>query len=111
MSVDPMYMYLDTRPLDIIEPNLWRHQMYERSGFGATNGAVAIANDLPRGLDNGVRVIDFTHEFDGTYGYENRDLWLPTLGSTRLELQGNFPNAGTLEVLTNDVAIAGSVFI
>jgi hypothetical protein len=111
MSVDPMYMYLDTRPLDIIEPNNWRHQMYERSGFGATVGTTATANDTALGLDNGVRVYDFMHEFDGTYGHENRDLWLPTLGSTRLEFQGNFPNAGTLEVLTNDVAIAGSVFI
>jgi hypothetical protein len=42
---------------------------------------------------------------------ENRDLWLPTLGSTRLELQGSFGGAGVLTVLTNDVAIAGSVFI
>lgn len=112
---DPATLYLDTRPLDIIEFNNWRHQMYERSGYGgqyATASAqVAPAQDLARSLDNGVRVYDFMHEFDGTYGQENRDLWLPTLGSTRLELQGSFGEAASLTVLTNDVAIAGSVFM
>ena len=49
--------------------------------------------------------------FDGLLGRENRDLWLPTLGSTRLEIQGSFANAGNLTVYTNDVAIAGSVFL
>lgn len=111
LAVDPLTLMLDTRPLDIIEPNNFRHQQFERTGFGGTLGATTPANDAPGGLDNGVRVYDFAHEFDGTIGHENRDLWLPTLGSTRLELQGSFANAGTLTVLTNDVAIAGSVFI
>lgn len=108
---DPTTLYLDTRPLDIVERNNWNHQMFERSGYGGTLGATVPANDAPQGLDNGVLVYDFCHEFDGTIGRENRDLWLPTLGSTRLELQGSLGNAGTLTVLTNDVAIAGSVFI
>lgn len=108
---DPTTLYLDTRPLDIIENNNWRHQMYERSGYGGAVGTTLPANDSPRGLDAGVRVYDFMHEFDGTYGQENRDLWLPTLGSTRLEIQGSFGSAGALTVLTNDVAIAGSVFL
>lgn len=111
MAADPVYLYLDTRPLDIIEPNNWRNTMYQRSGFGGSVGATTPAANSARGLENGVRVYDFMHEFDGTYGHENRDLWLPTLGSTRLEVQFNAANAGTLEVLTNDVAIAGSVFI
>lgn len=104
---DPTTLYLDTRPLDIIESNNWQHQMYERTGFGGAG----VANEAAKGLDNGVRVYDFMHEFDGVLGRENRDLWLPTLGSTRLEIQGNFANAGTLTVLTNDVAVAGSVFL
>lgn len=108
---DPMYLYLDTRPLDIVEVNNFRHTMYERSGFGGAVGSTAPAQDAAQGQDNGVFVYDFTHEFGGYLGMENRDLWLPTLGSTRLEIQGNFANAGTLTVLTNDVAIAGSVFI
>jgi hypothetical protein len=114
---DPTTIYLDTRPLDIIENNNWKHQMYERTGYGAqyatASAQVAPAADLARSLDNGVRVYDFMHEFDGTLGMENRDLWLPTLGSTRLEVQGVFGTltSGTLTVLTNDVAIAGSVFM
>jgi len=110
-NADPVYLYLDTRPLDIIEPNSWKETMYNRSGFGGAVGTEDPALDAARGLDNGVRVYDFAHEFDGTLGHENRDLWLPTLGSTRLELQFNASSAGTLKVLTNDVAIAGSVFI
>lgn len=106
LTADPVYLYLDTRPLDIIEPNNWLETMYNRTGYDGM-----VSKDTARGMDNGVRVYDFCHEFDGTLGHENRDLWLPTLGSTRLELQFNAANAGTLEVLTNDVAIAGSVFI
>lgn len=110
-NADPVYFYLDTRPLDIIEPNSWREQMFNRSGFGGSLGTNTPAADTPGALENGVRVYDFMHEFDGTYGHENRDLWLPTLGSTRLELQFQASSAGTLKVLTNDVAIAGNVFI
>lgn len=110
-NADPTYLYLDTRPLDIIEPNNWKETMFNRSGFGASVGSTTPALDSASGLDNGVRVYDFAHEFDGTLGHENRDLWLPTLGSTRLELQFQASSAGTLKVLTNDVAIAGNVFI
>lgn len=108
---DPLTLFLDTRPLDIIERNNILNQMYERTGYGAAVGTVVPALNSPGGLDSGVFVYDFMHEFDGTLGKENRDLWLPTLGSTRLELQGSFANGGSLTVLTNDVAIAGSVFI
>lgn len=110
-AADPVYFYLDTRPLDIIEPNSWNETMFNRSGYGGALGTTDPALDSAGGLDNGVRVYDFMHEFDGTYGHENRDLWLPTLGSTRLELQFQASAAGTLKVLTNDVAIAGNVFI
>ena len=97
-------LYLDTRPLDIFSRDLWDSTMAERTGYFA-------AKDAPNGLDTGVYVYDFTHEFDGKIGQENRDLWLPTLGSTRLEIQGTFANAGTLTVLTNDVAVAGEAFL
>lgn len=108
---DPVTLYLDTRPLDIIEKNNWLQQMFERTGFGGAVGSTVPAFDAAGGLDNGVFVYDFAHEFDGSLGRENRDLWMPTLSSTRLEIQGTFGNAGTLSVLTNDVAIAGTVFI
>jgi hypothetical protein len=110
-----MTMYLDARPVDIASKTLLTEQMFRRSGFGGraqyAAATVAETKDAAGSLDSGVFVYDFTHEFDQTIGQENRDLWLPTLGSTRLELQGSFTNAGVLTVLTNDVAIAGPVFL
>ena len=112
---DPAQIFLDTRPLDTIPRSVWNHTMYERTGFGGRAAGSSLSTAVPKdaagGLDSGVYLYDFTHEFDGTLGHENRDLWLPTMSSTRLELQGTFANAGTLTVLTNDVAIAGPVFI
>lgn len=57
-------------------------------------------------FDEAVVVYDFSHDFDGKPGGELRDLWLPTVQSTRLELEFDAGEAGTLEILTNDVAIA-----
>lgn len=94
----------DAFPARYYDDRIWRNIMFERSGFAA-------ANEAASGLDNGVRVHDYMHEFDGGYGRENRDLWQPTRGSTRLELAGNFSNAGTLDVITHDVAIAQDVFL
>ena len=112
---DPVTLYLDARPVDIASKLLWQEQMFRRSGYGARAQysalTVAETKDAAGSLDSGVFVYDMTHEFDQIIGQENRDLWLPTLGSTRLELQGSFANAGTLTVLTNDVAIAGPVFL
>lgn len=108
---DPLTVLLDSRPVDTIERNNFRHQMFERTGFGGTIGTSTPAADAPQGLDNGVYVYDFMNEFDGSLGRENRDLWLPTLGSSRIELQGSFGATGTLTILTNDVAVAGNVFI
>jgi hypothetical protein len=114
---DPLTLYWDTRPLDLVAKLQWRNQVHERYGYGynteSTAGGSTTAGvaDTPGQYDNGVFPYDFCHEFDGNVGYENRDLWLPTLSSTRWELQGNFANAGTLTVLTNDVSIAGNVFL
>lgn len=105
---DPLRLYLDSRPVLNLAKTHWKHVLWERSGFGAAG----VAADALGGKDAGVYVLDMTHEFDGSLGHENRDLWLPTLGSTRLEVQGNFLNSGgALTVLTNDVAIAGPVFL
>lgn len=98
-------LFYDTRPVDTVQSNIWRKTLFERYGYG--QATVETYN----GLDNGVYPYDFAHEFDGAVGYELNDLWLPTLSSTRLEFQGSFGVAGTLEVITNDVAVAGNVFI
>lgn len=101
---DPLRVYLDARPVLELNKTYWKHLLWERNNKTG-------AGDAAGQKDNGVYVLDFTHEFDGTLGQEHRDLWLPTLSSTRLEVQGTFGGAGTLTVLTNDVAIAGPVFV
>lgn len=115
--------FLDSRPTEVINDDVWRARMWERSGGaggGIATSALSVTTtptpnpfDSPYGQDNGVRVLDFASEFDGNYGRENRDLWQPTLGSTRFEIQSIFGSLtnGQLTVLTNDVAIAGNVFL
>lgn len=102
---DPLRLFLDTRPVMELNKAVFNHYLWERN-----NKTGAAPGDTAGLKDNGVYVIDFTHEFDGVLGQEMRDLWLPTLGSTRLEIQGQFGTAGVLTVQTNDVAIAGPVF-
>jgi len=63
------------------------------------------AQDVERSADAGVLVFPFTDDQDGGIGYESRHMWLPTVQSTRLEIEGAFGAAGTLEILTNDVAV------
>lgn len=94
----------DSFPARYYADQIWRTIMWERTGYDGTL-------DGKNGLENGVRFHDYMHEFDGGLGRENRDLWQPTRGSTRLELKGSFTNAGTLDVITNDVAIAQNVFL
>lgn len=102
---DPLTLFLDARPMDALAKAVWKEQMAQRNLSGAPGAA-----DAANGLDNGVFVYDFTHDFDGALGHEPRNLWLGTLGSERLEIQGSFGTAGTLTVLTNDIAIAGNVW-
>lgn len=94
----------DSFPARYYDDNVWRTIMFERTGMDQTV-------ETKNGLDNGVRFHDYMHEFDGALGRENRDLWQPTRGSTRLEIAGSFANAGTLDVIYNDVAIAQNVFL
>lgn len=97
-------LYWDTRLLKSYAQSVWRGQMSQRYNL---TGADEAAN----GLDTGVYVEDYCHEFDGLAGAELRDGWLPTVQSTRLEVLGNFGAPGTLTILTNDVSPAGEVFL
>lgn len=100
----PFDLSWDTRLLKSLAPKVWRGSMSQR--FDLTG-----ADDSAGGLDTGVYVEDYTHEFDGRAGAELRDGWLPTVQSTRLEVLGSFGAAGTLTILTNDVSPAGEVFV
>lgn len=104
---DIVQLYYDTRPFDTIQKDQWLSQVHERYEYGGRS----LANNGPMGIDDGVFPYDFCHEFDGRVGHELNDLWLPTLSSTRLELQGSFGVAGTLTVMTDDVSTAGNVFM
>lgn len=101
---DPITFYLDARPMDELPKGIWKEQMYKRGLLKSTTEEAA------SGPNNGVFVYDFTHDFDGVLGNELRNRWLGTLGSERLEWRGSFGAASTVHVLTNDVAIAGSVW-
>jgi hypothetical protein len=108
----PMELRWDTRPQELLLAEVWKERVYERYGYSKIAlGGGSIAFDTAGGLDTGLMPFDFAHEFSGQVGLENRDLWLPTLGSTRLEFFGTWGLTGTLYVLTNDVSVAGDVFL
>jgi hypothetical protein len=99
----PAVMYRDGYNYDVIEVNNWLEEIALR--YGLTNAA-----DTAGGPDNGVFPYMFIFDLDGAGGGgELRGQWWPTLQSSRIELDGNYGVAGTLEVLTNDVAPTGDV--
>lgn len=97
-------MYWDSKNLFTRHKSLWQAQMARRTGYDK-------GMEVAGGLDRGVWVEDFAHEFDGRIGNELRDGWLGTVQSTRLELSGTFGSSGTLTIITNDVAPAGPIFM
>lgn len=101
---DPLTLSWDTRVLHERNQLMWKDQMSRRTGYTA-------ALDAAGGLDTGVYLEDFCHEFDGSLGYELRDGWLSTTQSTRLDFTGNWLAAGTIFALVNDVSPAGEVFV
>lgn len=92
---DPVRIEWDGKIKDNIGRDVLRNQVRERYGFAG---------------DTGVFVWEFTHDLDYRPGNEMRDLYLATTQATRMELVGNFANAGTLTILTNDVAPAADIF-
>jgi len=90
---------VDGRILLNFPKTLIRHYMGERYGYAAAD------------LDTGVYVLDMTHDFDGHPGGEMRDLYLPTTQASRVEIEGSFGAAGTLTILTNDIAPAADLSV
>lgn len=52
----------------------------------------------------GVFVYPFNNSIMDHSGDENPNLWLPTVQATRLEISGVTSSAGTVDVITNDIA-------
>jgi hypothetical protein len=73
----------------------WRNFTAEWYGFDIPAGVIAFPN-----------TIDPDNQVGNEYGAQ----WLPTTGSTKLQLQFNTSAAGTLQVVTNDI-IPGSGLI
>ena len=99
----PAILYRDGYNYDVIDTLNWQEEIALRYGL---NGAAA---DAAGGPDNGVFPYMFTNDFDGGAGNELRGQYWPTLQSSRIELDGTYGVAGTLEVITNDVAPTGDL--
>ena len=90
---DPFSLFWDTAPLINSSPLEYRSiRAFEQFNIAPPAGVVVYTR---------------TDDQDGHAGYENRHLWLPTLETARIYLQGIF-GAGTLKWLTNDVAITAA---
>ncbi len=98
---DPTRIQLEGRIVENIGRDLWRFIAAEQSDQGFTFA------DATNPYPTGVVAYNFDTDLNGKSGDEMRDLWLPTSQATRLEIVGNFGAAGTLTVITNDVAPAG----
>lgn len=99
---NPITLYRDGYNYDVIEFNNWLEEIALRYGLTA-------AVEAAGGPDNGVLPYMFIFDMDLTPGNELRGQWWPTLQSSRIELDGNYGVASTLEVITNDVAPTGDV--
>lgn len=104
---DPAQLFLDGFELVNMSQNmLWAEQ------YGLYNVTPNGSIDASNTRDTGVYVFQFID--DDTYipGNEQRNRYLPTLQSSRLELRGSFGGAAaTLSVMTNDVSPNGNIFV
>lgn len=99
---NPVTVYRDGYNYDVIEINNWLEEIALRYGLTA-------AVETAGGPDNGVLPYMFIFDMDYQPGNELRGQWWPTLQSSRIELDGNYGVASTLEVLTCDIAPTGDV--
>lgn len=105
----------DSRQRLVIDRSILDKYMFERTGFNKhqvvsgsaeyTAGAVALTR--PSGSYDDVYMLDFTHDRTGVIGYENRNLWVPSVQASRVEFVGTWTGAANLDVLVNDIAPAG----
>lgn len=98
---DPARLQLEGRIVENIGRDLWRFIAWEQSQSPLGEA------DATFPYPTGVLAYNLDTDLAGKSGNEMRDLWLPTSQATRLELVGSFGAAGTLTVLTNDIAPAG----
>lgn len=95
-------LYRDGYNYDVIDVNNWLNEIALYYGLNA-------AADTAGGFDTGVWPYMFIFDLAGVAGNELRGQYWPTLQSSRIELDGTYGVAGTLEVLTNDIAPTGDL--
>lgn len=94
---DTIRIELDNKNLSVTLKKFLKERMWRRSAGRFTP-------------DTGVLVLDQISDLDGTLGAEMRDQWLATTTATKYIARGSYSEAGTLHVLTQDVAPAGNVY-
>lgn len=102
---DPVQLFLDGFELVNVSQNfLWNEQY---SLYNTSPNTPDTANNR----DTGVYIFPFTDDDSSVIGNEERNRYIPTLQSSRLEVRGVFgATASQLSVLTNDIAPAGDIF-
>lgn len=100
---DPFTLQFESIQLIVRLKTIWIKKIAELYGYTA---AESVANQTANARDLGVYPEPFCHDFSLLPGAESRMGYLPTSAASRLEVQGTFGGAGTLEVLTNDVSPA-----
>jgi hypothetical protein len=110
MWPDPVQVFLDGFEMVNISQNFLWNEMY--SLYNVVPGAIDGATANISNRDTGVYVFGFVDDDGSVLGNEQRNRYLPTLQSSRLEVRGVFgANATSLSVLTNDIAPAGDIFV
>lgn len=101
---DPLEIDWDARMLRQ-EPEYYRREFMAQTSpaFTAQTGA-GNAGTAGSFVDDGVLAYNWDRTILGHNGGGSSAMYLPTVQSTRLQFTANFPVAGTLEVLTCDIA-------
>lgn len=102
---DPVQLSVDARNSDYIVKPDWYHDIYNTFGYQGTTA------DTANNRDNGVFPYPFyARDWDGRFGRELGQQYLQTIEGTRYQISGNFANAGTITMLTNDLVPTQSLF-
>lgn len=102
---DPVQLFLDGFELTNVSQNfLWNEQY---SLYNTSPNTPDTANNR----DTSVYIFQFVDDDSSILGNEERNRYIPTLQSSRLEIRGSFgATASQLSVMTNDIAPAGDIF-
>lgn len=102
---DPLQLMVDSRNTDLIYKADWQHDIYNQYGYASTTP------DSAGNRDNGVYPYPYyARDWDGRFGRELGQQYLQTIEGTRYQVTGNFANAGTITMYTNDLVPTQSLF-